>query len=317
MIRTVFNRQSMPERPNYVSVITPLAPALDRVKQLLFSPFDLGRWLVLGFCVWLAELGRVSGGGGSGFHPSGNRGFSLQAMFEQAREYFLQNLVWIVPLISVVLLMALVIWLALTWISSRGQFMVLHDVSTGRAEVALPWKQFRAHGDSLFVFRAVLGLISFGLLLPLVAAIVWMLAQILTPEVAVKLPVAGMIMATVAITFLAVLLAVVRKLTRDFVVPIMYLQTPSCMEAWRRFWVLFKNNVGEFVLYLLFSIVVAVATGFIVFAAILVTCCCAGCLMMIPYVGTVLLLPISIFKRCYSLEYLGQYGPEWNVFSRT
>jgi hypothetical protein len=224
---------------------------------------------------------------------------------------------WLVPLISVVLLMALVIWLALTWISSRGQFMVLHDVCTGQAEVALPWKQFRPHGDRLFVFRAVLGLISFALIVPLLAAILWMLAPLLTPEVAIRLPVAGMILAAVAVTVVALLLAVVRKLTRDFVVPIMYLQTPSCLEAWRRFGVMFKNNVGEFVLYLIFSVVVAVATGFIVFAAVLVTCCCAGCLMIIPYVGTVLLLPISIFKRCYSLEYLGQYGPEWNAFSRT
>ena len=46
----------------------------------------------------------------------------------------------------------------------------------------------------------------------------------------------------------------------------------------------------------------------------MVTCCTAGCLMAIPFIGTVLLLPILIFKRSYSLFYLAQYGPEYDVF---
>jgi hypothetical protein len=36
---------------------------------------------------------------------------------------------------------------------------------------------------------------------------------------------------------------------------------------------------------------------------------------MIPYLGTVLMLPILVFERSYSLYYLAQYGPEWDVFA--
>jgi hypothetical protein len=36
--------------------------------------------------------------------------------------------------------------------------------------------------------------------------------------------------------------------------------------------------------------------------------------MIIPYLGTVLLLPILVFKRAYSLHYLAQYGPQYDVF---
>ena len=83
---------------------------------------------------------------------------------------------------------------------------------------------------------------------------------------------------------------------------------------WKEFISLLAVNVGNFALYLLFQIVLSMAIGVLVLCAILVTCCVAGCVMAIPYLGAVLLLPVSTFKRSYSLHYLAQYGPEYNVF---
>ena len=37
--------------------------------------------------------------------------------------------------------------------------------------------------------------------------------------------------------------------------------------------------------------------------------------MAIPYIGTVVLLPVAVFFRAYSLEYLSQYGREFTVSS--
>jgi hypothetical protein len=72
--------------------------------------------------------------------------------------------------------------------------------------------------------------------------------------------------------------------------------------------------VGVFILYFLFQIVLAMAIGVIVFGAVIITCCIAGCLMLLPYLGTVLLLPVLIFKRCYSLYFLAQFGRDYDVF---
>jgi hypothetical protein len=36
--------------------------------------------------------------------------------------------------------------------------------------------------------------------------------------------------------------------------------------------------------------------------------------MAIPYLGTVLLLPVLVFKRSYSIYFLRQFGPEYDVF---
>ena len=49
--------------PLEISVTAPVSAALERVKQVLFRPFDLGKWFVIGFCAWLALLGQQGGGG--------------------------------------------------------------------------------------------------------------------------------------------------------------------------------------------------------------------------------------------------------------
>ena len=36
--------------------------------------------------------------------------------------------------------------------------------------------------------------------------------------------------------------------------------------------------------------------------------------MMVPYLGTVLLLPVLVFQRAYSLHFLAQFGPAYDVF---
>ena len=76
---------------------------------------------------------------------------------------------------------------------------------------------------------------------------------------------------------------------------------------------LLSANVGLFTLYFLFSIVLGMAIGLMVMVVMFATCCCC-CLMLLPYVGTVLLLPVLMFKRCYSLYFLAQFGPEYDVF---
>ena len=46
----------------------------------------------------------------------------------------------------------------------------------------------------------------------------------------------------------------------------------------------------------------------------LITCGCACCLAALPYLGTVLLLPVPTFKRAFSLFYLRQFGPDFDLF---
>jgi hypothetical protein len=316
------------ERPDRVSVIDPISPAIDRVKLMLFSPFDLKKWFVIGFCAWLAYLGT---GGGSGGGPGGGGGGGprytgppghherqeeIRRGIESARDYVSDNSYWIIPVVVAVVVLVIVIGLLIAWLNSRGRFMFLHCVATDRAEVKVPWHKFRKHGNSLFLFRIVLGLV--GLLvvgLPVIGIIVCVI-MLATGTVAGVASIPGIIIFAVITFILAVTLFLVKKLTFDFVVPVMFLQTASCVAGWRGFMAILSANKARFALYLLFQIVIRIAIGAIILMAccIGIFLCCASCLLLIPYVGTVILLPLFVFERAYSLYYLQQFGPQFDVF---
>lgn len=306
--------QPITPRPKEINVVEPVSPALERVKLMLFNPFDLGKWFVIGFCAWLAYLGK--GGGSAGFHgPSGggHGGENFRHDFEQAKNFILGNLEWIIPLAAFLVVICLGLWLLFLWLSSRGKFMFLHCVALNKAEVSEPWRRFAQEGNSLFLFRLGLGLLGWVLTLPmaaLIAVMIYRMVQHGGPDVAGILGAVGLGLALIG---LAMVLALIGKLTTDFVVPIMFLRHNRCLAAWRELYGLLASNPGRFILYLLFSIVLAMVIGMIVLAVMLATCCFC-CLMLLPYIGTVILLPVLMFKRCYSLYYLAQFGPEYDVF---
>lgn len=309
-----------------ISVTEPVSPALERVKTMLFKPFDLGKWFTIGFCAWLAFLGE-GGSGGGGFNNTFNNNFntnsrgpagnSLRHTYHQARDYVLNNLDWIIPAAAAAMILLLALWLLVLWLSSRGRFMFLHCVALDKAEVAEPWNKFEREANSLFWFRLVLGLVGMVLMLPMLAVIAGVIVRMILhgePDVGSIMVAAGL-----GLIFLVavILFALIHKFTEDFVVPILFLRGGNCLAAWREFFVLLTDNAGLFTLYILFQIVLGMAIGIIVLGAVLITCCIAGCLMIIPYIGTVMLLPVLVFKRSYSLYFLRQFGPGYDVFPPT
>jgi hypothetical protein len=294
-----------------ISVLDPIAPAFERVKTILFKPFDLGKWFVIGFCAWLAYLGKGGGGGGNG--PNFHRNVKPDQALDQAKHFILENLVWIVPVAIFVVTLMIVLWLVLTWLSSRGRFMFLHCVAENKAEVKNPWTKFRQHANSLFLFRIVLGLLGFfAVVLPILLGIVALIAVFsAAPRVGFVL---GLVTLALVLFVVSIVLLLISKFTTDFVVPIMSLRTASCIAGWRELLTLLSANKASFVLYILFQIVIKLCIGTIIVAAVCVTCCCACCILAIPYIGTVLLLPILVFERSYSLYYLRQFGPPFDVF---
>lgn len=296
----------------------PVSPALERVKLMLFQPFDPGKWFVIGFCAWLAYLGEAgSGFSGGNFNPgnqSHGTGPGFRHGLEHAWNYILSNLYWIVPVAAIVIFLCLALGVLVLWLNCRGKFMFLHCVALNKAEVVEPWNKFEREGNSLFWFRLVLGLFGAVLTLPLLVTIAVMILRMVfrgEPNLNGIVTVAGL-----ALVFfvLAIVFAIIKKFTADFVAPIMFLRGGKCWAAWKEFYGLLSANPGQFALYILFQIVLSMAIGVIVLGAIIITCCIAGCLMALPYLGTVLLLPVLIFKRAYPLYYLAQYGPEYDVF---
>jgi len=307
----------MTTSPRQINVVEPVSPALELVKRMLFQPFDLGKWFIIGFCAWLAclgEAGSCSGGGNWFDNHSGRSGADFHHALDQARDYLLNNLDWIIPLAAFLIVVILGLGLLFLWLNSRGKFMFLHCVALNRAEVTEPWNKFASEANSLFWFRLVLALAGMILTLPLAGIIAVMILKMVyhgEPDLAGILTAIGL---GLALFLVGIVFAIIKKFTVDFVVPIMLLRRSKCLAAWKEFSGLLAAHFWQFVLYLLFQIVLGMAMGILIVMVVLVTCCCAGCLMLLPYLGTVLLLPVLVFKRAYPLYFLAQFGPEYNVF---
>jgi hypothetical protein len=222
------------------------------------------------------------------------------------------NLVLVIAIAVGVFLLIVAIGLLLGWVQSRFKFIFLDNVVRDRTEIGEPWRAFRRDGNSLFwfnVFFALASSLAFVILLG--GAVLLALPDIMARQFG-TFAVLALALGIPAVVLMALFCGVIHLFLVDFVVPIMYLRRQGVMASWSEFrWELLRGRKGKFTLYFLFrAIVLTIIVGFIALAATCATCCCAA----LPYIGSVILLPLSVFMRQYTLYYLEQYGPSWQFF---
>jgi hypothetical protein len=273
--------------------------------------------MIIGFCAWLAQLGR--GGGwpnfNFNFHDRQRRIDSCTSGLAEVKDAIGAHLPWIILGAAIIIPIVIVLWLVFSWLRSRGQFMFVHCIAGNKAEVVVPWNKFAGHANSLFLFRIVIGLINLvavGLPVALMIITIIVLASSGPGAAAVS----GLIAAIIAVIVVAILFGLISKFTVDFVVPIMFLQTSSALAGWRQLLALIGCNKARMLVYILFQIVISMVIGIIAVTICLIgcCCCCASVLLLVPYIGTVILLPLIAFARAYSFFYLRQFGAQFDVF---
>ncbi|MCE5185173.1 MAG: hypothetical protein LLF76_03510 [Planctomycetaceae bacterium] len=311
--------------PRGISILEPIGAAVERTSEVLFRPFNAGKWFVIGFAAWLASIGSGRGGGGGNYNfgEHGGGGGQFHQQLNEVKNEALTYLPIILSVGIVVVVFAVALAILFLWLRSRGQFVFLNCVARNSTRIADPWNRCSRQGNSLFLFKLVLGLIQTGgillFIIPL-GLVVWAFAETDFKVFAAGQVVLGSFM-VIALIGLALLFAAIHALTIDFVVPIMYVQGLTATEAWRRLLGLMSGHKGLFVLYLLFIFLISIMLG-IGTAVIGVTACCCLCcvawMFCIPFVGgylfTVLSLPLWVWRRGYSAFFLAQFGPEYDVF---
>ena len=303
-----------------ISYTAPLRRAWDRMKSMLFRPFRLETWIVVGFSAFLTHLFTGHNSSFWGYHRSWNsdrmfpRAEHLAAGVQEHVLHWLENPFILMAIFAGLVLFA-VVALLLAYVSARSHFVFLENVVTGRPEFLAPWGRHGRLGRSLFLWQAAF---SFTWLVP--AAIVLVpLAGVVRSEFLggwVRWP---SLIALIPMFALAGLIAIVLgfflHMTDEFIVPIMYRHQEPASAAWRRFWPLFTEHLGQFFAYAIFMFVLALLALVTVLVAGVATCCVGLLLAAIPYVGTVVLLPLYVTWRALGPEFLAQFGPEWNVFA--
>ena len=322
-----------------ISATDPIGPALNRTGRMLFKPFDAGKWFTLGFCAFLATLGEggggnfnfSGGGGGGGGGPApgplptpgplpgprpppfptpgpGRTGTPdpWPDWVSLAWDFFLRHAFWIVP----AALAAIALIVVLMWVRARGKFLFLEGVAYDRAAVVEPWKRLRPLANSYFRFELLMTVLALAAT-TLLAAIVLLIAlpdirsQQMGGPALTAIVIGGAVLAVGAVGF-----ALVHAAAHDFVIPLMYLRGQMIGPAWREFRQhILAGNVGAVVVFYLMRIVLGIASAMIMGLGTCLTCCIAG----LPYLSSVVFLPIFVFNRAYSLHFLRQFGYQYNL----
>ncbi len=297
-----------------IEYLEPFNRAWDRMTTALFRPFHLGKWLALGFTAFLAGL--LDGqGGGSGSSVPGDRDVDWGDVSDfpyTAWEWLMEHAVWFfLILFGIAFVIAVTILLA--WLSSRGKFMFLDNVVHERARVTQPWHQFRAEGNSLFLWRLAFGVICMAVIILFLIRGFFLTTQIYQDGFH-----AGIVMTIVRMALfvvpVAIIIAYISLFLNDFVVPIMYINNVTASQAWRRFLPLFTEHWLWFILYGLLVLMLHLLVIVCVIMVGLFTCCLGFILLGIPYIKSVVTLPISYTFRAFSLEFLEQFGPDYTIF---
>ncbi|MCB9868122.1 MAG: hypothetical protein H6816_15970 [Phycisphaerales bacterium] len=298
-----------------LQILEPFNQSIQHTKKVLFRPFDLGRWFTIGFCAWISSflegggnfsgiwnMGGRGGGGGGGWpgFPGGQGG---------SGQPFGLSTSTLIAIVALLVLLGIAVSLVFAWVGARGRFMFIDNIARSRGAVVAPWREYRPQGNSLFLFLLVYG-IAFFLVMIVLLAVAGVIAL---PDIRARSWGPAATMAVVVGAFTVVPLGLVGALVsfvlHNFVVPTMYLWRVGAMEAWRivRIEVL-GPHLGACVLYFLFRIVIFIGIGIVATGLTCATCCMTA----IPYLGTVILLPLFVFSQSYALMFLQQIGPQWS-----
>ena len=237
-----------------------------------------------------------------------------RADFRQAADFVRQHADVFALLLAVLVALGIALGVVIIWIRSRGKFMLLDNLVRLRSEVSAPWHAFARHGNSLFAWTFVFNLVILAVtvvmlgLIFLLGVLPCIRARALVPGIIPIVLLIGLVWMVVG-----VVAGYVARFLEDFIIPIMYRHGVTAREAWTRFGPLVRRHFWQLVLYGLFHMVLNWGAGLLMVLLIVLTCCIAGCLLMIPYVAAVVVLPVTVFFRFYSVEYLAQFGPDYHV----
>jgi hypothetical protein len=288
-----------------IEIFKPFGEAFEQMKKILFQPFNFEKWLVIGFAAFLS--GHFSGVAfnfpfGS-FNPrQSNPNFTLPDLGEWKP--------WLAIFIVAIVVLVLVLITVLMWLKARGNFIFTDCIARNRAAIVEPWREYRREGNSYFLFLLLVALGSmavFGSIVLVVFIPLGLFSQGVSSDAISPVFVAFFVLLFLAWFCFAILFGLISY----FMVPVMYIHRCRALDAFRDVLKLIVTNVGSFVLFCLFGFCLFLGMMMIGGIATCLTCCLAA----LPYIGTVILLPVFVCLRAFGLSFIRQFGPDYDVWS--
>jgi hypothetical protein len=295
-----------PQQP--MNVTRSFGLAIQRTKNMLFLPFDIGVWLRMGFIIFLASLANSGGGGGGGGVPGDMPPDALQ----DAKAFIMENMALVITLAVLIALLITGVACLILWIGSRGQMMLIRAVATNEPYIGRNWQETARQANSVWLFRMAVWVMAALLFVPLFVIIVIMALPLADGgDVNVTAIILSLIPVGLAILAVALVTLCIHLLLTAFVMPLMYKDNTLCMEGWRRFRAMSRGNLGPILLFFLIRLGYTIAFRMVSF----VFGCVTLCIGFLPFVHHTIFAPFYIFDRAYALYTIESLGPEFQIFA--
>jgi len=235
------------------------------------------------------------------------------------------------------LFLLIIIRLLLTFIKSIARFAFLQMVIDPRCSINSALKNSLLPGLSLFVWELAFKIITIFCLALVYAPIIIMVLQ--NMSISLILPILLVIL-TVFTIIIAIVILLLHIFLEDFVIPVMLIEQRGILSAWGRVLNLLFSNGLTTISYLFIRFIINLAAAiisgialFIIFLVCLIifgipiALILAGCFfigkvfiiilifagtialilapILIGFINSLVVLPIGVFKRTYSLKILG------------
>ncbi len=290
-----------------IEIFKPFGEAFELTKKILFRPFDLAKWFVIGFAAFLASLCSGMNFNFNGFDRNRDWHWKFTSVQHGVMETTAHWPGWLIGLVIVAIPFAIALVVVCMWLGARGRFMFVDCIVRNRGAIKEPWREFRTEGNSFFLFSLLIAL----LFLVVVAIMAAPMVLPLILHSSNLLSKTAMIVWLICFVTLVLLFALGWHWISQLMVPLMYRRRSRAMPALHDVLGLIFNHPAPLILYFLFFIVLALATIVVGCAATCLTCCIAA----IPYIGTVILLPIHVILYAFPLLFLRQFGSDFDAWA--
>lgn len=245
-----------------VSAADSVSLAVQRTRQLLFSPFKWGPYLKLGLVAIVTE--GIGGNSGSSSHggpkpgfPSGPgpQGPMAWPPFHLAPEW----LAAIVAAVLVLILLSLVVFYLVT----RLRFAFFHCLIHNTTEIGPGWRLYAAQATRFFWFNLVVAFCYLLLMalaaLPFIAGFIRLFRELPPGGQPGIGPVLALVLPMIPVILLLVLVGVlIDVIVRDCILPHYALENATAGEAWEEVWDRIRDEKLQFFVYALLRLILPV-----------------------------------------------------------
>jgi len=256
-----------------VSAADCVQPALQHVREQLFTRFRFGQWSRLALVGILAAELRTSGcnfNPGQFASPSQSNGNKIpfpdipHGLTPLTHGHLPAHFGQFLGLIAVAIVAIFVLAFVFLYINSVFRFILFDSVLRRECSISEGWRKWHRAGGRFFLWQLVLMVSTWlflALLVGLPLAIAFAAGWMTNIREHVGRLILGVILLVGLFIVFVLIVGVVQVLAKDFLVPLMALEDLGFADGWHRLLGMMRIEKGRFAVYLLLKLALSIAAA--------------------------------------------------------